>query len=143
MSQVQAARGVTAIRNIDDQNDHRRRIATCYSRVLADLGIRPPYEPDYATHTFLRYPLLVQGRDAFIRRARRHGLDLGDWFNSPLHPVQHDIHRWAYRWGQNPKAERASRHIVNFPTHAGVSERHLNRACDFLRQHRHELLARD
>ena len=80
----------------------RRALLGVVGRARAD-G-RPRAES--AHHAFLRYPLRVRERDAFVEEAARRGLDLGDWFHSPLYPIGGDLSAWGYRWGTNPVAER-------------------------------------
>jgi dTDP-4-amino-4,6-dideoxygalactose transaminase len=96
----------------------RRRVAVAhgYSARLAQLGCTPAAEPESARHTFLRYPLRVRERDAFVEEAHRRGVLLGDWFHSPLYPIGGDLRRWAFRRGEHPVAERVASEIVNLPT---------------------------
>ena len=67
----------------------RRRVAVAhgYSARLAQLGCTPAAEPESARHAFLRYPLRVRERDAFVEEANRRGVLIGDWFHSPLYPI--------------------------------------------------------
>ena len=96
----------------------RRRVAVAhgYSARLATLGCTPAAEPESARHAFLRYPLRVRERDAFVEEANRRGVLLGDWFHSPLYPIGGDLGRWGYRRGEHPVAERVASEIVNLPT---------------------------
>jgi dTDP-4-amino-4,6-dideoxygalactose transaminase len=91
-------------------------VARRYSAWLAAHGRRWAHEPETAEHAFLRYPLRVRERDAFIAEAQRRGVLVGDWFQSPLHPISRDLERWGYRWGEHPVAERVTAEIVNLPT---------------------------
>ncbi|MFM7723598.1 MAG: DegT/DnrJ/EryC1/StrS family aminotransferase, partial [Bacteroidota bacterium] len=45
-------------------------------------------------HAFLKYPLLVNDRAAFIETSEKARLPLGDWFISPLHPVKSSLVPW-------------------------------------------------
>jgi dTDP-4-amino-4,6-dideoxygalactose transaminase len=83
---------------------------------LAQLGCTPAAEPESARHAFLRYPLRVRERDAFVEEANRRGVLLGDWFHSPLYPIRGDLGTWGYRRGEHPVAERVASEIVNLPT---------------------------
>jgi perosamine synthetase len=140
MSQVQARRGSDGVERIAAETDHRRRVAEQYSAMLGQLGVRPPAEPEYARHTFLRYPLLVRDRTTFLAGASRARLEMGDWFLSPIHPVVSDYAKWGYVWGENPVGEEISQHIVNLPTGARIGGRYLRRLRRFLDEHQEELL---
>ena len=94
----------------------RVAVAHDYSARLATLGCTPAAEPEWAQHAFLRYPLRVRAREAFVEEANRRGVLLGDWFHSPLYPIGGDLGRWGYRRGEHPVAERVASEIVNLPT---------------------------
>jgi perosamine synthetase len=116
MSSLQASRGERALQALPDVVVRRRAVAAFYSEWLAAHGCAPAHEPPSSVHAFLRYPLRVRGRDAFRRRASSRGVSLGDWFDSPLHPIEGDLTPWGYRRGGYPVAERITAEIVNLPT---------------------------
>jgi dTDP-4-amino-4,6-dideoxygalactose transaminase len=124
MSPVQATLGRRHLRALSAAVSRRRATATRYSQWLTAHGCTAACEPSFCAHAFLRYPLRVRERDAFLTEARRRGLHLGDWFDSPLHPVRSsDLTRWGYRWGANPVAERITSEIVNLPTDVAPDSR--------------------
>ena len=82
---------------IDKVIEHRRKIANLYKKALLGLGIEPPYEPEYAEHTYLKFPLLVKDRAKFFRLAEKETIELGDWFVSPIHPIQKNFELWHYK----------------------------------------------
>jgi hypothetical protein len=41
---------------------------------------------------------------------------LGEWFNSPLHPVQNSLEVWKLDTALYPHAVHAAKHIINLPT---------------------------
>jgi perosamine synthetase len=116
MSAVQARLGRRRLSSLARTVLARRTIARRYSQWLARHGCTEACEPPSSTHAFLRYPIRVRERDAFLDAAMRRGLDLGDWFHSPLYPVRGDLSRWRYRPGMAPVAERVTSEIVNLPT---------------------------
>jgi dTDP-4-amino-4,6-dideoxygalactose transaminase len=116
MSAVQARLGRRRLPSLAQTVVARRTIAERYSEWLVGHGCTEACEPPSSTHAFLRYPIRVRERDAFLEAARRRGLDLGDWFHSPLYPLKGDLSRWLYRPGMAPVAERVTSEIVNLPT---------------------------
>ena len=116
MSPVQAALGQRRLGALDEAVARRRAVAAGWSAWLSAHGRAAPHEPAWATHAFLRYPLRVRDRDRFVAAARRRGIDLGDWFHSPLYPIAGDLAAWGYRRGMAPVAERVTAEIVNLPT---------------------------
>jgi len=125
---------------IDLINEHRKVIANYYKEILSDLGFEPPYEPPYAEHIYLRFPLLVKNRAKVFQLAQEKRIELGDWFLSPVHPIMSRFEQWGYVWGENPVAEYASTHIVNLPTHPGVDENYVDRVYSFLKEIKDEII---
>jgi dTDP-4-amino-4,6-dideoxygalactose transaminase len=132
MSEFQARLADRRLAGLAAKVRRRRAAAERYSAWLSAHGRRPAHEPDCAEHAFLRYPLRVRERDAFVAEADRRGVLIGDWFHSPLHPIDGDLTRWGYRRGENPVAERVASEIVNLPTDAGPSGREAELVEDLL-----------
>ncbi|HBE44914.1 MAG TPA: hypothetical protein DDW17_05525 [Deltaproteobacteria bacterium] len=103
------------------------------------MGIEPPYEPEYAVHTYLKFPLLVKDRMGFFKLAEKEKIELGDWFLSPIHPITKNFECWHYRWGENPVAEKISQHIVNLPTHLQIDEDYVDKIAKFLIRNRENI----
>ena len=132
MSAFQAGLGSKRLTTLDARVRRRRAIAERYSAWLVAHGRTAAHEPESARHAFLRYPLRVNERDAFLEEAARRGLDLGDWFHSPLYPISGDLSAWGYRWGSNPVAERVATEMVNLPTDVAPEGRELRAVEDLL-----------
>ncbi len=125
---------------VDLMIENRKKIASLYKKILSELDLEPPYEPPYAEHTYLKFPLLVKDRKKFFTLAEKEKIELGDWFMSPIHPITKNFELWHYKFGENPVAEFASNHIVNLPTHENIDERYVERMCNFLRRNRDMIL---
>jgi perosamine synthetase len=138
LSDFQASQGVAQLAQFQEKLEHQRRIADLYFGGLRDLDIRVPVEPDYATHTFLRFPILARERARVMSRAVKNDLSFGDWFISPLHPIQTNLQIWGYEWGSNPVAERVCSHVINLPTQNDTSEAAAERIVALVRQLRRE-----
>ena len=138
-SGIQSKRGGKELESIDKILEHRKNIAALYKEILLDMQIEPPYEPDYAVHTYLKFPLLVKDRMKFFKLAEKEKIELGDWFLSPIHPITKNFELWHYKWGGNPFAEKISRHIVNLPTHTKIDEDYVGRIALFLEKNRNEI----
>ena len=70
----------------------------------------------FPNHSFLKYPLRVNDRPTFQSSAEKARVPLGDWFSSPLHPIETNLERWRFHPGNFPVAERLARTVVNLPT---------------------------
>jgi hypothetical protein len=67
-----------------------------------------------------------------MERANQQKIELGEWFNSPIHPIIKDFDAWQYTWGNHPVAETISSQIVNLPTGININEVYLTRILTFL-----------
>lgn len=74
----------------------------------------------------LRYPIRVPNKPGLLENAHRLRIPLGDWFVSPLHPVEGDLSLWGYQAGQCPQAEKACAEVVNLFTDKPLSKTQLD-----------------
>lgn len=136
LSGFQARVGLRALRGFAESARFRQGVAGQYDRLLGGLGRTRPARPHAGGHLFLKYPLRVQQRGWLLEEAERHRVRLGDWFNSPLHPVQTDLSPWGYGVGSCPDAEAAARELLNLPTDPDLGPGELERVMGFLRTHK-------
>jgi dTDP-4-amino-4,6-dideoxygalactose transaminase len=116
MSKLQKRTASHALRALSATNEKRKKNGIRYTSVLADLGKNHVHQRLISDHLFLKYPLLVHDRNVFVQRARKAKIPLGDWFCSPLHPIESNLERWSFYSALYPKAVFASSHVVNLPT---------------------------
>jgi perosamine synthetase len=100
---------------------HRRELAALYRTLFAAGGWPVAREDERNFSIHLRYPLLVENRDELLKKARAAGVQLGDWFNAPLHPAASNAVAFGYRPGLCPHADRVTSQLINTPTGPHVS----------------------
>jgi len=132
MSKTQARVGIAAILKMDKAIAHQRKIASAYDKFFIKHQVSPPTIHQDYFHTYLKYPILVRDRAQFMERANQQKIELGEWFNSPIHPIIKDFDAWQYTWGNHPVAETISSQIVNLPTGININEVYLTRILTFL-----------
>jgi perosamine synthetase len=132
MSAMQAGLAARRLGGLPDVVLRRRTIAARYSALLRAHGRIAAHEPSYAVHSFLRYPIRVSEPHSFADLASRRGIDIGDWFRSPVHPASGDLSAWGYRWGTNPVAERVASEIANLPTDLDPEGEQIEAVEDFV-----------
>jgi len=120
--------GVRQMRRIEKNLAHRRQMGRLYDRLLREAGWNLPTIPDYMDPVLVRYPVRVADKAAAIAAAAKRFVELGNWFDSPLHQAEVPLHVYNYREGMCPEAEKAVREVVNLPTHRRVNER-VAKAC--------------
>jgi dTDP-4-amino-4,6-dideoxygalactose transaminase len=113
---------------------HRQKIAAFYERELRAAGFVPPRVDKQCQAVFLRMPVLVEDKRKALEQARRLRLEIGDWFVSPLHPNLSGWEKLDYARGECPVSERICAHIINLPTHGGITEAEAERVMKFVRQ---------
>jgi len=116
LSAVQAREGLRALDRLDELLARRRKNAEIYTDFLEGKGKNHVPWGLFPNHSFLKYPLRVNDRLTFQAAAEKARVPLGDWFCSPLHPIETGLDRWRFQTGDFPMAERLSRSVVNLPT---------------------------
>jgi dTDP-4-amino-4,6-dideoxygalactose transaminase len=109
----------------------RRRLAARYRAALTGLGPALPETPEGPVP--LRIPLEVGAKARVLREAAAAGVELGDWFTSPVHPFAgDDLAAASYRPGSCPHAEWAAEHVVTLPVRADTRLADADRALRLL-----------
>ena len=98
------------------------------------LGVAAPGAPAASDRSVTpRVSLLVRDRARAMDFFERRGIELGEWFNGPLSPPP-TTPAFNYSRGSYPNAERAATHVVNLPSHSGVSSGGMRRVLAALRE---------
>ena len=126
LSNIQAKIGLNQLRNIDANIEHRRKIAEIYKNMLKKLGLKVNETEKY-NPAYIRYAFVSEDRESLKESFRNNQVELGEWFNSVLHPVHSSFERWYYEKGTCPIGEFVAEHSVNLPTHPKISESDVER----------------
>lgn len=112
----------------------RRNLKRVYDEALRASGLPQLRIDDYADPVLLRYPVRVRNKSAVISRAQKRRIELGDWFNHPLHPREANAEAFGYCPGFCPEGERAAQEVVNLPLTERTTEKTARNAVEFLKQ---------
>jgi dTDP-4-amino-4,6-dideoxygalactose transaminase len=112
----------------------RRNLKRVYDEALRDSGLPLLRVEANADPVLLRYPVRVRNKAEVLARAQQHRIELGDWFNHPLHPREANAEAFGYRTGFCPEGERAAEEVVNLPMTGRTTEKTAREAVEFLRQ---------
>ena len=117
---LQAAVLLAKLPHFEDELEERRRIASRYSRLLADLCTVPEEVAD-CTHSYSYYTVRVGNRDRIASSLKERGIPVGVYYPKCLHeqPVFADL---GGRLGDFPVAEQASREVLSLPVHPFLSK---------------------
>ncbi len=134
MSRLQARVGLDQLSEIDRFVAHRSAMRQIYDTLLAELGWPHPCVPAHTNPVLVRYPVRVADKPRALATAARHLIELGSWFECPLHPIETPLRDYGYEPGLCPQAERASREVVNLPVHPRANAETARRTVDFIAQ---------
>jgi len=133
ISTVQAHSGIRQLGKIDENIAHRRKMAQLYDELLAAKDWKPSKDGrNWTEPVLVRYPVRIAEKDEALARAAKAGIELGSWFECPLHPIETPLASYDYEPGMCPEAEKASREVVNLPLHSRVSEKTAERTVNFI-----------
>jgi dTDP-4-amino-4,6-dideoxygalactose transaminase len=135
MAPCQIRRGICEMGRIEENIRHRRQLTGFYHRELPRIGFAPLACQGVEQWPLLRYPVRVRNKDEVLRQAIKKGLEIGSWFEIPLHPAGMRMEDFGYREGMCPLAESACREVINLPTHLNVDQATAEGTLEFLRKH--------
>ncbi len=135
MSSVQAGSGLKQLKKLQKNIEHRIQMAELYDRLLAEKGwaVRN-YNKGIMEPVMVRYPIRITEKKKALEQAASHGIELGSWFESPLHPEETPLEPYGYKIGMCPQAEKASRETVNLPLHPRAGEGTVKKTVEFITQ---------
>jgi dTDP-4-amino-4,6-dideoxygalactose transaminase len=128
---AQLKKSLSELDKIQQTIQHRRQIGDFYHQELPRLNFKTVPESSKTETVFLRYPVRVGNKEALLKKAQKQGIELGTWFETPLHGNEAPLSVFAYETGSCPK--RACEQVVNLPTHIGVDKVYAEKVLNFLR----------
>ncbi len=133
ISKMQARSGIRQLGKIEKNIAHRRKMAQLYDELLVAKSWQPSKDSrDSAEPVMVRYPVRIAEKNEALARAAKAGVELGSWFECPLHPIETPLTSYDYELGMCPEAEKAAREVVNLPLHPRTSEKTIERSVDFI-----------
>ena len=133
MSAFQHKIGLAHIGTLGSNLLHRRRLSSYYFESLRRHGWRVPDFTRLSEAPLLRFPVLVANKSDILEKSRRRGVEVGSWFESPLHPLKLEDHqRVGYQLGSCPVAEATAQGVINLPLHSRVSDSEAERIVHFI-----------
>lgn len=116
MGRTQVKEGIRAILSLERMLTLRKQNSMLYTQHLLRLGKYHVHPDLHSDHSFLKYPILVSDKQTFGEAARKAGIELGDWFESPIHPVTGEFEKWQLSLNKIPVATEIAGQVLNLPT---------------------------
>lgn len=118
LDEIQAAILRVKLKRVDIWNDARRRNAQRYSASLGAVdGLEVPRQMAESRHVYHQYTIRVQNRDRLQQYLREHNITTAIYYPVALH-LQKALRHLAYKPGDLPASERASREVLSLPVYA-------------------------
>lgn len=122
-----------SLQHVEAHALHAGAIVERYRREIVHPAISHPELNDNVKAVFARYPLRVQDKRRLLALARERGVELAEWYNSPIHPLSAEgattVH---YEPQACLQAEHRSQEIVSLPTHQRVDHRYVDQVVELL-----------
>lgn len=133
ISRIQARSGLKQLAKLDSNIAHRKQMAQLYDRLLEEKGwpVRK-YDTAAMEPIMVRYPVRIAEKDKALAEAPKKAIELGSWFECPLHPIETPLAAYDYEAGMCPEAEKACNEVVNLPLHPRANERTAKRTVEFI-----------
>jgi len=132
-SVMQARSGLRQLRTIEDNISHRVNMARLYDELLENKGWKVRnYDKALIAPVMVRYPLRIKEKQEALAQAAKAGIELGSWFECPLHPIETPLASYDYKIGMCPQAEKAAREAVNLPLHPRANARTVEKTVNFI-----------
>jgi len=133
ISCVQARSGLRQLKKIEKNIAHRRKMVQLYDELLKVRGWSArQYDASIIDPVMVRYPVRIAEKGQALAEAAKTGIELGSWFECPLHPIETPLAAYDYELGMCPEAERASNEVVNLPLHLRANEKTAKRTVEFI-----------
>ncbi len=113
-------------------NNHRKKIASLYYKMLENSSLNLPRFPKDRDHIFLRFTVKTPRAHEVIKNSWDNNILLGDWYTSPIAPDDTQLGKMGYREGECPNAEKLSKVMFNLPTHINIRRKDAIKIVNFL-----------
>jgi dTDP-4-amino-4,6-dideoxygalactose transaminase len=132
-SAAQARAGLRQLKKIEQNISHRTEMALLYDRLLESKDWKGRnYDRAVMQPVMVRYPVRIKEKEEALRQAARAGIELGSWFECPLHPIETPLASYDYTAGMCPQAEKTAREVVNLPLHPRANEKTAKESVEFV-----------
>ena len=135
MGPAQARAGLRQMKKIEANFAHRKYMKTLYDNLLKQAGWPVADIPSHFDPVLVRYPLRVCDKNKVLTQAPSHLVEIGSWFECPLHPLETPLPLYDYHPGMCPVAQKACAEVVNLPLHPRANEKTAIKTIRFINKY--------
>jgi len=114
LDEIQASILRVKLPHLNEWNRRRADLAALYSRLLQNLPIKLPANPDYCSRVYHLFVIQVQDRDRLMEYLRNAKIDTQVHYPTPLH-LQTAFEYLDVRRGALPIAEKCAQEVLSLP----------------------------
>jgi perosamine synthetase len=141
MPKIQKEVLMKELKRLDSLIDYRKRVVSEYKKMLSEIGIKTQKIPEYIEPVYLRYPILVNDRNCVVEEAQKNKIEIGDWYNTPVHPlIGENLKKIGYCLGSCQVAEDVAKKIITLPVYEKVKEKDMKKTIEFLSKHKEKII---
>ncbi len=133
LDELQAGILRAKLRYLDTWNERRREVAERYRVLMADSGVKVPWEAPYAKHVYHLYVIRVKGRKTVQEHLRSLGIASGLYYPLPLHVVE-PYEALGYRPGTFPEAEQAAQETLAIPLYPEMTDEQIQAVASAVKE---------
>jgi dTDP-4-amino-4,6-dideoxygalactose transaminase len=136
MGNLQRRTGQVAINSMKQNALHSQRLARYYETALQAHGWPLNKHLNSDELVLLRFPILVANKFQILECARSANVEIGSWFDTPLHPLSLKEHKtMGYRLSGCPVAEITAARVINLPLHSRITESDAKKVVELVLKH--------
>lgn len=125
LDNLQAALLNIKLKNLENENESRRRIADIYRQSFVDLPIKFPTSPEFNTHAYHLCVMCVKNRDNLAVYLDKKGIQTGIHYPIPVHLIE-ALQNLNYELGSFPVAEKNATQLLTLPSFPTMSDNQIN-----------------
>jgi perosamine synthetase len=119
---------------LTEHSTHSSRLQDEYSLRFGSPVVNKVCIPKDTKTVYARFPLIVSDKQKVIQRAQELGVEISDWYNSVVHPLDGDsLKQVYYREGSCPRAESISKAIITLPINRHVDDNFVEKVIKCLK----------
>jgi len=127
-NEIQAAIGRVELRNIDKLNEHRRRVAACYTKRLSGV-VKTPSEKEWAYAVYHMYVIRAERRDELAKHLQSKGIGTGIHYPVANHQ-QPAVTKLYPDLPKLPQTETVVKEILSLPIYGELPLEDVDYVCD-------------
>jgi len=117
LDELQAAMMSVKLKNLDDWNNRRRKIAAIYDEMLKDTPLQLPYVADYCHHVYYSYATITPSEEERMKLLMfMNDHEIGAFAMYPIIvPMQHAYENLGYKESDFPVGSEYANRVFNLP----------------------------